>query len=76
MTKKIVCIIIVLTRASLALLAIRQEQINAAHTIAENHRQMIRLTQQIEQVRVEIETITSPESLASQPTQKLVTNDE
>lgn len=76
MTKKIVCIIIVLTLASLALLAIRQEQINAAHTIAENHRQMIRLTQQIEQVRVEIETITSPESLASQPTQKLVTHDE
>jgi len=76
MTKKIVCIIIVLTLASLALLAIRQEQINAAHTIAENHRQMIRLTQQIEQVRVEIETITSPESLALQPTQKLVTHDE
>ena len=76
MTKKIVCIIIVLTLASLALLAIRQEQINAAHTIAENHRQMIRLTQQIEHIRVEIETITSPESLALQPTQKLVTHDE
>ncbi|MEE2819421.1 MAG: hypothetical protein VX615_02295 [Planctomycetota bacterium] len=76
MTKKIVCIIIVLTLASLALLAIRQEQINAAHTIAENHRQMIRLAQQIEHVRVEIELITSPESLASQPTQELVTHDE
>ena len=76
MTKKIVCIIIVLTLASLALLAIRQEQINAAQTIAENHRQMIRLAQQIEHVRVEIELITSPESLASQPTQELVTHDE
>ena len=76
MTKKIVCIIIVLTLASLALLAIRQEQINAAHTIAENHRKMIRLTQDIQQIRVQIETITSPESLILQPSQELATHDE
>jgi len=76
MTKKIVCIIIVLTLASLALLAIRQEQINAVNTIADNHRQMIRLSQQIDQVRVEIELITSPESLALQSSQELTTNDE
>ncbi len=76
MTKKIVCIIIVLTLASLALLAIRQEQINAAHTIAENHRKMIRLTQHIQQVRVQIETITSPESLILQPSQEIATHDE
>ena len=76
MTKKIVCIIIVLTLASLALLAIRQEQINAVHTIADNHRQMIRLSQQIDQVRVEIELITSPESLALQSSQELTTYDE
>ena len=76
MAKKIVCIIIVLTLASLALLAIRQEQINAVHTIADNHRQMTRLSQQIDQVRVEIEIITSPESLAPQPSQEISTYDE
>ena len=76
MTKKIVCIIFILTLASLALLAIRQEQINAAHTIAENHRKMIRLTQQIDQVRVEIETVTSPESITIQPIQELASHDE
>ena len=76
MTKKIVCIIIVLTLASLALLTIRQEQINAAHTIAENHRQMVRLIQQIEQVRVEIETMTSPESITIDDMQELATHDE
>ena len=76
MTKKIACIIFVLTLASLALLAIRQEQINAAHTIAENHRKMIRLTQQIDQVRVEIETVTSPESITIQPIQELASHDE
>ncbi len=76
MTKKIVCIIFVLTLASLALLTIRQEQINAAHTIAENHRKMIRLTQQIDQIRVEIETVTSPESITIQPIQELASHDE
>ncbi|MCH2147798.1 MAG: hypothetical protein MK073_08285 [Phycisphaerales bacterium] len=76
MTKKIVCIIFILTLASLALLAIRQEQINAAHTIAENHRKMIRLTQQIDQIRVEIETVTSPESITIQPIQELASHDE
>ncbi len=63
------------TLAALALLAIRQEQINAAHTIVENHREMVRLQQQIEQIRVDIEIATSPETLDAQ-TVELVHHDE
>ena len=61
MNKKILFIVITFTLAAIALLAIRQEQINVVHKISGIHIEIEQIRMATEELRIQIEAETSPQ---------------
>ena len=61
MTKKALLIVIAFTLAAIALLAIRQEQINVVHKISKIHIEIEQVKMAADDLRIQIEAETSPQ---------------
>jgi len=65
MTRKLIFTIIVLSFAALELLVVRQEQINTVNEMTRLHVEIDRCVSIIDELRIEIETASSPAILSN-----------
>ena len=65
MTRKLIFTIIILSFAALELLVVRQEQINTVNEMTRLHVEIDRCVSIIDELRIEIETASSPAILSN-----------